>query len=79
MADGRQRIGHGQPSGCRLRRPRAPILEKGAQELGVPVHALAAKAPTGEALKLKPVRIGLYDQYGGLMPAGWTRWLVRAV
>ena len=34
-----------------------------------------AKAPAGEALKLKPIRIGLYDQYGGIMPSGWTRWL----
>ena len=40
----------------------------------MPVHALA-KAPAGDALKLKPVRIGLYDSYGGSMPSGWTRWL----
>jgi hypothetical protein len=51
-----------------------PVLEKGAKDLGVPVHAVA-KAPAGEALKLKPIRIGLYDQYGGSMPSGWTRWL----
>ena len=40
----------------------------------MPVHALA-KAPAGDALKLKPIRIGLYDSYGGSMPSGWTRWL----
>lgn len=51
-----------------------PILEKGAKELGVAIHAVAA-SPGGNAMKLKPVRIGLYDQYGGLMPSGWTRWL----
>jgi hypothetical protein len=50
------------------------IVERGAKELGLPVHAIA-QAPAGEALKLKPVRIGLYDQYGGLIPSGWTRWL----
>ena len=50
------------------------VLERGARELGVPVQA-AAKAPAGEALKLKPIRIGLYDQYGGIMPSGWTRWI----
>jgi len=50
------------------------VLEKSAKELGVPVHAMAAK-PAGDALKLKPIRIGLYDSYGGLMPAGWTKWL----
>ncbi len=52
------------------------VLEQGAKEFGVPVHAIA-KAPTGEALKLKPIRIGLYDQYGGLIPSGWTRWLLE--
>jgi hypothetical protein len=26
-------------------------------------------------IKLRPARIGLYDQYGGLAPSGWTRWL----
>ena len=38
-------------------------------------RAALAKAPAGEALKLKPIRIGLYDPYGGIMPSGWTRWL----
>lgn len=50
------------------------ILETASKQLGIPVHAVAAK-PKGEALKLRPIRIGLYDQYGGLMPAGWTRLL----
>ena len=50
------------------------ILDKGSKEFGVPVYALA-KAPSGDAIKLKPIRVGLYDQYGGLMPAGWTRLL----
>jgi len=44
-------------------------LERGAKELGVDVYALA-HAPVGKKLKLKPVRIALYDQYGGLMPSG---------
>jgi hypothetical protein len=50
------------------------VLERGAKEFGVTVHAVS-KAPIGEALKLKPIRIGLYDQYGGIMPSGWTRWI----
>jgi len=28
-------------------------------------------------MKLKPIRIGLYDEYGGSMPSGWTRWLLE--
>jgi hypothetical protein len=50
------------------------VLDKSVKDAGVPVAAVA-KAPAGEALKLKPIRIGLYDSYGGSMPSGWTRWL----
>ncbi len=53
-----------------------PVLEAGAKDLGVPVTAVA-QAPAGESLKLKPVRVGLYDQYGGSMTSGWTRWLLE--
>jgi Zinc carboxypeptidase len=60
--------------------PAAPavrsILDRAAQELGINVYALPRR-PVGSALKLKPVRIALYDQYGGLMPSGWTRWLLE--
>jgi hypothetical protein len=51
-----------------------PILERAAAEYGINVHGLA-KAPGEQALRLKPIRIGLYDQYGGLMPSGWDRWI----
>ncbi len=51
-----------------------PVLERAAKELGLAVHAMAG-VPGGAALKLKPLRIGLYDQYGGSMTSGWTRWL----
>jgi hypothetical protein len=51
-----------------------PLVDRAAKEIGVSAHAVA-KAPSGEALKLKPIRIGLYDSYGGSMPSGWTRWL----
>ena len=49
-------------------------LEQGAKELGVNVYALAHR-PAEDVTKLKPARIGLFDQYGGLMPSGWTRWI----
>jgi Zinc carboxypeptidase len=51
-----------------------PVLEKSTRELGMDAYGVAA-APAGQAIKLKPMRIGLFDQYGGLMPSGWTRWL----
>jgi hypothetical protein len=51
-----------------------PILEHAAKQLGVAAYALG-KAPAGAAVQLKPIRVGLYDQYGGLMTSGWIRWL----
>jgi hypothetical protein len=52
------------------------VLEAGAKQLGVRVHGESAM-PAGDAMKIRPVRIGLYDTYGGLAPAGWTRWLLE--
>ncbi len=49
-------------------------IEKAVKELGINAYG-ASKRPAGADLKLKPVRVALYDQYGGLMPSGWTRWL----
>ena len=51
-----------------------PVLEQGAKGLGVTIYGVAA-APKGEAVKLKPIRIGLLDLYGGSMPSGWLRWM----
>src|ERR1043166_8016398 len=52
------------------------ILQKAANDLGVTVVG-AARPPSGDALKLRPVRIGLWDRYGGSSPSGWTRWLLE--
>jgi hypothetical protein len=51
-----------------------PILQKLATDKGLSFDAIASK-PAGDSMKLRPVRIGLWDQYGGSMPSGWTRWL----
>ena len=50
------------------------LLQKAASELGVTVEAIDHR-PAGPAYKLKPVRIGLWDQYGGSMTSGWLRWI----
>src|SRR6202035_3915734 len=52
------------------------ILEAGAKQFGIKVHAMSAK-PAGESVKMSAVRVGLYDQYGGIAPSGWTRWLLE--
>ncbi len=54
--------------------PALAVLRRGADELGVSAFGVT-QAPPGQALKLKPVRIGLFDHYGGLMTSGWDRWL----
>jgi hypothetical protein len=48
------------------------LLEKLVTDLGVTFQA-ATSAPTGRMTTLRVPRIGLYDQYGGQMPSGWTR------
>ncbi len=45
--------------------------EKGLHFVGV------ASRPAGEALELEPVKIGLWDRYGGSMPSGWTRMILE--
>ena len=45
--------------------------EKGLDFFGVPSR------PSGPAMELEPVKIGLWDRYGGSMPAGWTRMILE--
>jgi hypothetical protein len=54
----------------------AAILNRAASELGVR-FAPASSAPSGPATRLRPLRIGLFDQYGGSMPSGWTRLILE--
>ena len=37
----------------------------------------AGSAPGAAASRLRPVRVALWDQYGGSMPSGWIRWLLE--
>jgi len=45
--------------------------EKGLRFEGVPSR------PAGNAMELEPVKIGLWDRYGGSMPSGWTRMILE--
>jgi hypothetical protein len=53
-----------------------PLLERIAFELGTRFVG-SPIAPGKQAVTLKPVRVGLWDRYGGSMPSGWTRWLLE--
>ena len=52
------------------------LLAKLAAELGTPFTASESDFK-GNTIELKPVRVGLWDRYGGSMPAGWTRMLLE--
>jgi hypothetical protein len=47
-----------------------------AGELGLDFTGVESM-PRTEALQMREVRVGLWDQYGGSMPSGWTRWLLE--
>jgi hypothetical protein len=51
-------------------------LAQMATELGVNFEGVSSM-PRTEALQLDDVRVGLWDQYGGSMPSGWTRFLLE--
>ncbi|HEX6463758.1 MAG TPA: M14 metallopeptidase family protein, partial [Vicinamibacterales bacterium] len=53
----------------------ADELQKIAADLGVSFKSAAAGGSTAGAVKLRSLRIGLVDQYGGSMPSGWTRYI----
>jgi hypothetical protein len=53
-----------------------PLLQELASEKGL-TFVPAVSRPSAELVRLRPVRIGLWDTYGGSIPSGWTRWLLE--
>eukprot|EP01042_Synura_sphagnicola_P033376 gene33376-42869_t len=54
----------------------AEIIKAACADLGLTAYALTT-APTAHQTALKAPRIALVDIYGGVMPAGWTRWILE--
>jgi len=52
-----------------------PIVQKAAAERGVNFTTTSAPAVQGALLAKR--RIGLWDQYGGSIDAGWARWILE--
>ena len=50
------------------------LVTAGVGSLGIDAYAVDAR-PAGDAIAIKPVRMGLVDRYGGSMASGWTRWI----
>jgi len=52
------------------------IVDRSAADLGINFDGVNAR-PAGDALRMKNVRVGLWDVYGGSMPSGWMRWMME--
>ncbi|MCX6543673.1 MAG: M14 family metallopeptidase [Acidobacteria bacterium] len=53
----------------------AALVDKLARDISLTIEGINVR-PSGDALRLKPVRVGVVDVYGGSMPSGWTQWLL---
>ncbi len=51
------------------------ILKQSGKELGV--KAVPVNKKPADLTKIAPSRVALYDQYGGSMTSGWTRWIME--
>jgi len=52
-----------------------PQLEKLARANGV--RALAVSGRPAQLQKIRPLRIALFENYGGSEPSGWARWILE--
>jgi len=52
------------------------IIQKLTVDKGLTFDGVQSR-PETDALHINPVRIGLWDQYGGSMSSGWTRWIME--
>ncbi len=50
---------------------------RAATTLGVSVDAALAP-PSARMTRLRPIRVGLFDVYGGSIPSGWTRLILES-
>lgn len=64
-----------QPGAFYLETDRATV-DRLAREKGLSFRGVGRRPP-GRSMELEPVKIGLWDQYGGSMPSGWMRMLLE--
>lgn len=51
------------------------IVTTGEAERGISAWIASTAPPNASMRKVSPVRIALYDQYGGMITSGWTRFI----
>lgn len=54
----------------------AQAVQQLSAQLGLDFEGTKA-APPAKSKPLSQVRVGLWDNYGGSMPSGWTRWILE--
>jgi len=64
------------PSGAFYVETDRATVEKLARDKGLNFVGVSSR-PSGNAMELNPVKIGLADVYGGSMPSGWMRMLLE--
>jgi zinc carboxypeptidase len=52
------------------------LIEGLVRDKGLTFQGVTSR-PSGNAMELEPVKIGLWDRYGGSMPSGWTRMILE--
>src|SRR5687767_15375743 len=52
------------------------MLQELARTVGISAQGTTASVEAN-AVQLRPMRVALWDQYGGSMPSGHTRWLLE--
>jgi len=79
LAEGMESRGAWWPAGTMYVPDRGGVrnaLTDMARELGITIQGVPNQPEIG-ALKMSPVRVGLWDRYGGSMPSGWARWILE--
>ncbi|MCY4779302.1 M14 family metallopeptidase [Sphingobacterium sp. UT-1RO-CII-1] len=51
------------------------LLQELSQDLGLTIETIDKQPKNLKAVK--PLKIGLFDHYGGSMPSGWVRWILE--
>ena len=52
-----------------------PVLRQAAADLGLTFTSVSQ--PPAGGRRLRPMRVGLWDRYGGSVESGWLRWLLE--
>ena len=70
------RVLHNGDLHVRNRNTTRATLDRLATELGASFQGIRT-SPPADVPRLRAARVGLWDQYGGSMDAGWARWILE--